>query len=143
MTTYGVKIKRMMNGQAKNTSWPTPAQLVHPARGSAATDAFSESSSSRLSPFKSPESSHSSAESETTWSDEPRTAATSASDRLGTLPRHQIQTTSEQGEISLDETTVPQKSRKGHKKSHAGCFNCKRRKIKVRIKFKLRFMSIV
>jgi hypothetical protein len=131
----------VVDGQARNTSWLTPAQLVNPTRGSTATDAFSESSSSRLSPFKPPESSHSSPERETRWSDEPTTTAASASDRLTTPPRDQTQTTSEQGESSLDGTTAPQKSGKGHKKSHAGCFNCKRRKIKVRIKFKSRFMS--
>jgi hypothetical protein len=130
-----------MDGQARNTRWLTPTRLVHPARVSPATDAFSESLSSRLSPLKSPEPWYSSVESETTLSDEPRTTATSASNKSGTLPRHQTQVTSKQGEIPLDKTTVPQKSRRGHKKSHAGCSNCKRRKIKVHIKFKSRFMS--
>jgi hypothetical protein len=81
------KIKRVMDEQARNTSWFRAAQLVHPVWGSTATDAFLESSSSRLSPFKLPETSHSSGENDTTWSDEPKTTAPSASDRLGTPPR--------------------------------------------------------
>jgi hypothetical protein len=134
LITDGIKIKRVMDRQARNTL--TAAQLVHPARVSTATDAIPESTSSPLSPFKSPASSHSSAESETTWSDESRTTAPSASDRLGTPPRDQTQITPEQGESSLDATTAPQKSRKRHRKSHGGCFNCKRRKIKVLIELK-------
>ena len=46
-------------------------------------------------------------------------------------PDHQV---TKNGEPSASEAVLPpQRSRKGHKKSRQGCYNCKRRKIKVRI----------
>jgi hypothetical protein len=40
--------------------------------------------------------------------------------------------TTKNSDGSLDGTPIYSRSRKGHKKSRGGCFNCKRRKIKVR-----------
>lgn len=41
------------------------------------------------------------------------------------------ETNSREHSQESDEQEVVQKSRKGHKKSRQGCFNCKKRKIKV------------
>jgi hypothetical protein len=122
----GVKIKSVMDQQSLNADWLMPGMLNASTR-SPGTDSFSGSSSSHLSPFKSSESSHSSTESETPRSDEPK----AGSDIVETSLRQQTQSVLEQGRTSLGDATVTHRSRKGHRKSREGCFNCKRRKIKV------------
>jgi len=136
LLTNEVKIKSVMDEPALNSSWLMPA-MFHASIGGKANDPFSASSSSHLSPFKSSEPSHSPTESETAQSDEPKVTTFSGSDDVEAPPQWQAQSILEPDKNSLVEPTVTKQSRKGHRKSREGCFNCKRRKIKVYIRLKL------
>lgn len=129
----GIKIKSVMDKPTLNSSWLMPA-MFHASMGSIANDPFSASSSSQLSPLKCSESSHSSTESETAQSDEPKATTFSGSDDVEAPPQRQAQSILEPDKKSLVGPAVTQRSRKGHRKSREGCFNCKRRKIKVCIR---------
>ncbi len=128
----GFRPKNTMADQALNAGWFTMA-LLNSSNRSTETDLSIDSSSSHLSPFRSSESSHSSAESERAQSEAPTATIASGSDDLGAPLQQGNQHDAEIGDKSLDNTIVHPRSRKGHKKSREGCFNCKRRKIKVRM----------
>jgi hypothetical protein len=134
----GFRRENAMAEQALKNSWLTNALLGASERRTE-SDPSAALSSSHLSPFRSSESSHSAAESERAQSEvTPTTIASGSDDLAATLqPAHQF--VAENGEGSLDGALVHQRSRKGHKKSREGCFNCKRRKIKVNISLKLMF----
>ncbi|KAE9363312.1 hypothetical protein N431DRAFT_357806 [Stipitochalara longipes BDJ] len=112
-----------------NPSWLSAAILDASSRRTR-TDPSIRSSSSRLSPFESSESSHSSVESERTQSEVPSATIVSAASDPAASPQQGHECVAENGERSFDVINVHHKSRKGHKKSREGCFNCKRRKIK-------------
>lgn len=134
----GFRRKNAMAEPALNNSWLTNALLGASERRTE-SDPSTASYSSHLSPFRSSESSHSAAESERAHSEvTPTTIASGSDDLVAPLqPAHQF--VAENGEGLLDGALVHQKSRKGHKKSREGCFNCKRRKIKVNINLKMMF----
>ena len=134
----GFRRKNAMAEQALNNSWLTNALLGASGRRTE-SDPSTASSSSHLSPFRSSASPHSAAESERAQSEVTPTTIASGSDDLAAplQPAHQF--VAENGEGSLDGGLMHQRSRKGHKKSREGCFNCKRRKIKVNISLKLTF----
>lgn len=88
-------------------------------------------SSSSRSPFKSSEPSHSSTESERAQSEVPTDTFLSGSDDLAAPLRRHYQNITENVDQPLDGSTGNPRSKMGHKKSRQGCFNCKRRKIKV------------
>jgi hypothetical protein len=128
----GFRIKTAMAEQALNNSWLATA-LLNAAERRTETDSSLGSSSSHLSPFKSSDSSHSSVESERAQSEVPTATIVSESDDQGVHPQRGAQYIPEAGESRSDGPPEQQRSRKGHKKSRVGCFNCKRRKIKVRM----------
>jgi hypothetical protein len=59
-------------------------------------------------------------------------AAFNDSEALNSSPEEEVQEPENWGSSAPSVTLPPQRSRKGHKKSRQGCYNCKRRKIKVR-----------
>ncbi len=121
-----INVDSEMNRAAFNSSWPSPTGLDQ----SAGTSGHASSSSMRTTP-KSSDSSHS-----------PEDAGTTT-----IIIRHGVALGTENGSSSSstpplrDQTAEPEdiledglpshRPRKGHKKSRGGCFNCKRRKIKV------------
>ncbi len=115
----GIKIKRTLDVQVLSNTWLAPA-VVKQIPG---TDLLSGSASDQPSPCKSSNPLHSSAESETTQADEPN--------KSKMLVQRPTKCRSDECGDSLDGDRLPQTSRKGHRKSREGCFNCKRRKIKV------------
>jgi hypothetical protein len=126
----GFRPKSTMPEQAMNSSWLTTAPL-NASNGRTEANPFVGSSSSYLSPFISSKSSHSFVESEGAQSEAAISTVVSGPDDLAApLQQNQVYT-AENGENSLAGSRVQHRSRKGHKKSRVGCFNCKRRKIKV------------
>ncbi|KAN0104172.1 hypothetical protein V8E51_009917 [Hyaloscypha variabilis] len=126
-----LKINSTMADQILNMSWLSTS-TAQPEESSMSTEAEPSigSSSSHLSPFKSCESSHSSLESERAQSEAPTAMFFSEPDGLETPLPQTHRRVAGTGEKTLPGSNVVQKSRKGHKKSRVGCFNCKRRKIK-------------
>lgn len=126
----GIKSKSMLDAPALNDIWLKPA-VLNASKQSRGIDLLLGSASDQPSPFKSSEPSDSSAESEITLSDEPKIVTSSRPNKSRTPVQRGTQCISDRGEDSLDGITLQQGSRKGHRKSREGCFNCKRRKIKV------------
>jgi len=131
-----LRIKSTMAERTMNNNWFTAA-LLNATNTSIDSDPSIGSSSSHLSPFKSCDSSHSSVESERAQSEVPTTTVVLGGDDLPT-PLQTHRHTAEHGEESLYGSVVQQRPRKGHRKSREGCFNCKRRKIKVSISVRSR-----
>lgn len=121
-----INVDSEMNRAAFNSSWPSPAGL-----DGSGISGHASSSSMRTTP-KSSDSSDSPEEAGTTnfivrrgVASEPENRRSSSS----STPPRQDQT-AEPDDI-LEDGLPSHRPRKGHKKSRGGCFNCKRRKIKV------------
>jgi hypothetical protein len=125
----GFSFKNTME-QPSSNGWLGSALLNATGRRTDTGSSFALSSSS-LSPFRSSESSHSSTESERAQSEVPTATIVSGSDDLAAPLRRPYRDNAENVEKPLGGSTGNPRSRKGHKKSREGCFNCKRRKIKV------------
>lgn len=132
MLQQGLRFKGMMGDEELNNTWLTSA-LFPASDGNTDTNASLASFSGRLNPFESSESSHSFAESERSQSEAPTTAGSLPSGPLVAPLELEHQNIVENGVNSLNQSTAHPAARKGHKKSRGGCFNCKRRKIKVGI----------
>jgi hypothetical protein len=125
----GFKLNSAMEEQPLNHSWLGNALLNANERRTETGSSFALFPSS-LNPFKS-ESSHSSTESERAQSEVTTATITSGFDDLAAPLQRRHRDIAKNAEKPLDGSTRNSRSRKGHKKSREGCFNCKKRKIKV------------
>jgi hypothetical protein len=131
-----IKIKGTQNEEALDKGC-IAATMLNSTERSLRRDLLSASVSNQMSPFGSSASSHSFDGFEiahTTRSSEPKITTASGSSVSEASLLCRTQRISDQDENSSDGTKVPPTSRKGHRKSREGCFNCKRRKIKVCIR---------
>ena len=128
----GFRIQSTMAESPLNNIWFTAA-LLNGSNTEIGSDPSMLSISSHLTPFKTCDSSLSSVESERAQSELPTTTVVSgAADGVPTPYPQTRPHISEDGE-KISHGSVQSRSRKGHKKSRGGCFNCKRRKIKARV----------
>jgi hypothetical protein len=125
----GFKPKNIMAEPSPNNSWLIGVLLDGSEKGPDVAPSIA-SSLCHLSPFKSSESSHWTVEREKEESEAPTTLISVSDDEETPLhPGHRYN--AENSKNLLDGAIGHQRSRKGHRKSREGCFNCKRRKIKV------------
>jgi hypothetical protein len=126
----GFKLNSAMEEQPLNHSWLGNALLNANERRAETGSSFALFPSSP-NPFKSSGSSRSSTESERAQSEVTTATITSGFDDLAAPLQRRHRDIAKNAEKSLDGSTGNLRSRKGHKKSREGCFNCKKRKIKV------------
>jgi hypothetical protein len=116
-------VDRSLNMASYNASWQTLS--IDEELSSIESNPMNKSSDDSFSP---PEDISTSVGTDTDVVREPRTRASRESVRTDRAPSHLA-------DVPPSEVYPEHRPRKGHKKSRGGCFNCKKRKIKVRPKF--------